>query len=249
MHETESLSLQFGRLEVRAVLQGCLLRLHLLKYLILQVTHVRGFNFQCKLVQLLESLCIRHENTFSDHVLPLGLLAIPNLLLNTPGSISSPDNVPIACQSRENGHPVDSELSHAHKEIVDVTVFSLHHNLCQHSRQLLLLRRNQGRHRERAHCCLHERSHNQLEDVALLQDEVVCLLLCLINHFLGELEAHAEASTLTVTLNEDLNCSVLYVESNRVLCLVNPVIFGVYVHHVLPVEQADVLYDLSSIDA
>ena len=76
----------------------------------------------------------------------------------------------------------------------------------------------------------------------------MCLLFCLVNHFLGELEAQAEASALTVTLDEDLDCSILNVESNRVICLMNPVIFGVYIHHVLPVKQADVLDDLSSID-
>ena len=87
----------------------------------------------------------------------------------------------IASQSREDGHLVDLQLLEAHEEVVNVAVLALHDDLCEHSGQLFLFGRDQSRHGHRAHSGLDEWSHDELEDLALLQDEVMRLLLGLVD--------------------------------------------------------------------
>ena len=86
------------------------------------------------MIERLECLCIRVQDSFTDEILTLSFLTISDVLLDTPTLVLHPHDVPIAGKSSEDGNLVDLKLLQAHEEVVDVAVLALHDNLGQHSR-------------------------------------------------------------------------------------------------------------------
>ena len=142
-------------------------------------------------------------------------------------------------QARENRHFVDLELLKAHEKVVDVAVLPLHDDLAEDSGQLLLLWGDQGCHRERVHRSGDERCHDQLEDLALLQNHVVCLLLRLFDQLVRHRESEGERASFRVSFKRDANGPVLHIERHWIALRVlpgGPTLFG----NVTPVEKTDV---------
>ena len=86
-------------------------------------------------------------------------------------------------QASEDRHFVDLELLQPHEEVVDIAVLPLHDYLRDHPWKLLLLGWKQSSHRERVHGGLDEGRDDELKHFALLDDEVVRLLLRIIDEF------------------------------------------------------------------
>ena len=188
VEEADSFPLLLSWLEISLVLQILLLLLHLVKYLLSQPAHVDRLDSQHPLIHHLESLGVDIQDLLSDQELTLTVLTIAYLVFDAPLTVALSHDVLVRVKSREDRHFVDLQFLQAHEEVVDVAILALHEDLLDHSGQLLLFWGDKGGHRERAHRRLDEGGDDQLEYLALLENEVVRFLFGLVDEFLGQVE-------------------------------------------------------------
>ena len=146
--DADRLTLGLGGLESSLVLELLLLLTHLSEHLVDILREVGSLDLQCLVVEHAERLRVDLQDSFSSQILALGPLIVADLFFNSKSIVLCLDDMPVGGQTREDGDFVDLELFQPHKEVVDVTVLSLHDDLRDHSWQLLLLGWKQGSHRQ-----------------------------------------------------------------------------------------------------
>ena len=84
-------------LESCPILQSYLLIGHLVEHLALKSDKVGLLDLLSEHVQVLEGISVEEEDSFSDEVLTLILLPIPDLLFDVPGRVLCLHDVSIGC--------------------------------------------------------------------------------------------------------------------------------------------------------